>query len=393
MNPIQKISERKTILIFHGIFFSLLAVYAIYVSSIIIHLPLQSYDESYNLLSSWEMQKSGDWIGITRYGILDHWDIKPPLFTWMTAFSYKIFGFSEWAGRLPSVLFGLSTLILFYFFFISITKKYLTGIFCTFGLALSIAFFGQHGITSGDYESMLTFFILLSFISIYKIFFERKQLWIIMLGLSLGLGFMTKFVVGLIPIGFIIPAMIINRGSGFKPNYRLILFSFLLFCLIVIPYFVIRESKYHENYLVLLFTESVFSKIYQTCIGHQGGWDYHLIQMNFVFNDWSKLFYVILVFFLFRLIKGRHAKINLYGLKLLCLILVLTYFIIFTIPVFKANWYIHPVYPVMMIFIGISLNDLFSDKFQWVLYIFLSVVLIHESRNLILHNNDKQNRD
>src|ERR1035438_103214 len=121
MNQTQQLSDRKNKLIYHSIFFILLVGYAIYVSSIIIHLPLQSYDESFNLLSSWEMQKSGDWIGITRYGILDHDDIKPPLFTWLTALSYKAFGFSEWAGRLPSVLFGLSTLILFYFFLISIT--------------------------------------------------------------------------------------------------------------------------------------------------------------------------------------------------------------------------------------------------------------------------------
>ena len=339
------------------------------------------------------MQKSGNWIGITRYGILDHWDIKPPLFTWLTALSYKLFGFTEWAGRLPSVIFGFGTIISFYFFFISITKNYFLGIICSFGIALSIAFFGQHGITSGDYESVLTFFILLSFISICKIFFEKNQRWILILTISLALGFMSKFVVGLIPICFIIPAIIINKGLGFKPNYRIIFLSIFIFCLIVVPYFVIRESMYHENYLMLLFTESVFPKIFRDSMGHQGGWEYHFIQMNIVFREWSKLFYAALLFFIIQLIKTRHIESKPFNIGLLSLSALLIYLVIFSIPAFKANWYVHPVYPIMMLFIGIVLNDLFKEKLQWVLYIFLSLITIYEARNLVLHNNDKMNRD
>jgi 4-amino-4-deoxy-L-arabinose transferase-like glycosyltransferase len=380
-------------ILYNSFFFILLTGYAIYVTSIIIHLPLQSYDESYNLLSSWEMQKSGDWIGITRYGILDHWDIKPPLFTWLTAYSYKVFGFSEWAGRLPSVLFGISTLILFYFFFISITKNYLLGIICALGIGLSIAFFGQHGITSGDYESVLTFFILLSFISIYKIFFEKSQRWMLLLAISLALGFMTKFVVGLIPIGFIIPAIIMNRGLGFKPNYKIIFLSSLIFCLIVIPYFVIRESMYHEKYLWLLFKETFFHKILGTFPDNQGAWNFYFIQMNNVFKEWSKLFYVALLVFLFLLVKSGRKKINHFKLSILSLIAVIIYLIIFTIPSFKANWYFHPVYPIMMIFTCVVLNEFSKKSFQSILYISLFIVLIYEGRNLVLHNNDKMNRD
>jgi 4-amino-4-deoxy-L-arabinose transferase-like glycosyltransferase len=389
----NKIPARKTIMLFNGIFFILLACYASYALSIIMRLPLQSWDESLNLLSSWEMQKSGDWIGITRHGVLDHWDIKPPLFTWLSALSFMVFGFSEWAGRLPSVLFGLSTLMLFYFFLVSITRNYLLGIMSTFGIGLSIAFFGQHGIISGDYESMLTFFILLSFISIHKIFFEKKQRWMLLLALSLGLGFMTKSVVGLIPIFFIIPTIIINKGLGFKPDFKIIILSLTLFCLTVIPYFLIRESKYHENYLQLLFSVDVYPKIFGTMIDHQGGWDFYFIQMNIVFREWSKVFYLILLYILFLLIKDRRLVMNHWKTGLLSLAGVIIYLLIFSFSRFKSSWYFQPVYPIMILFIAIVLDGLLNAKFLWIIPIAMSLILIYEARNLVLHVNDKFNRD
>jgi len=52
------------------------------------------------------MVRSGDWI-LPRLGGVPYLE-KPPLLYWSTAASFRLFGFSEWAGRLPIALFAFA---------------------------------------------------------------------------------------------------------------------------------------------------------------------------------------------------------------------------------------------------------------------------------------------
>ncbi len=379
--------------LYNGLFFVLLAAFAWYAIHIAALLPLQSWDESHNLLSAYEMQKTGDYIGITYRGELDHWDIKPPLFTWLAAFSFRVFGFSEWAARLPSIGFGLGSLAMFYFFFISITRNHLLGILCSAGLALSIGFFGQHGLTTGDYDIFVSFFVLLSFIAIYKIIFEKRQRWLYVLAAALGLGFMTKSVAGLIPLGFLLVAIILHRGLGFRVKFKIVLLSIALLYLITIPYFLVRESIYHEGYLSLLFTVDIYRKLTQVVEAHQGGWLYYFEQLNIVFKEWIILFYAAVSLFVFWMIKGRkqqhiHQNILLYTLSAFAI-----YLIIFTLARTKACWYLSPVYPIIVLFTGLCFHEVFKAKLQWIIAGFLLLAVGYEGRNLMLYNQNLHDRD
>ena len=61
-----------------------------------------------------EMVVSGNWIEPKIYGV--DYLRKPPLFYWLTAFFFKLFGFNEWAGRSVPALFGvLGVLATFWF--------------------------------------------------------------------------------------------------------------------------------------------------------------------------------------------------------------------------------------------------------------------------------------
>jgi len=55
--------------------------------------------------------------------VIPHWDSlltgwfeKPPLYMWVMSFFMKILGFNSWAARLPSAIFGFSTVLLVYLF-------------------------------------------------------------------------------------------------------------------------------------------------------------------------------------------------------------------------------------------------------------------------------------
>lgn len=59
---------------------------------------------------SWEMARSGDWV-TPHLNFIEHFH-KPPGTFWLVGGSLKLFGASEWAGRLPVALAALSTLAL-----------------------------------------------------------------------------------------------------------------------------------------------------------------------------------------------------------------------------------------------------------------------------------------
>ena len=57
-----------------------------------------------------EMVVSGDWL-VPHLNGIEHFQ-KPPVIYWTTAISLKLFGFNEWAARLPSALAAAGTLLL-----------------------------------------------------------------------------------------------------------------------------------------------------------------------------------------------------------------------------------------------------------------------------------------
>jgi 4-amino-4-deoxy-L-arabinose transferase-like glycosyltransferase len=64
--------------------------------------PLHNVNEGLYARIAQEMLGSGDWIIPTLNGV--PYLEKPPLMYWLGALSYRAFGFTEWAARLPAVL-------------------------------------------------------------------------------------------------------------------------------------------------------------------------------------------------------------------------------------------------------------------------------------------------
>ena len=66
--------------------------------------PLWDIDEGMHAAISKAMVLSGDWV-TPQYNGKNFYD-KPPLFNWLAAFSFLVFGFTEFAARLPAALLG-----------------------------------------------------------------------------------------------------------------------------------------------------------------------------------------------------------------------------------------------------------------------------------------------
>jgi 4-amino-4-deoxy-L-arabinose transferase-like glycosyltransferase len=94
--------------------FLLLAILALWLIFFLLpgveNMPLLEPDEGRNAEVAREMLRGGDWITphYNGYPYLD----KPAPFFWLVAATFKVFGVSEWAARLPSGLAALATMLL-----------------------------------------------------------------------------------------------------------------------------------------------------------------------------------------------------------------------------------------------------------------------------------------
>src|SRR5436309_1244284 len=74
--------------------------------------PLKNWDESIYAEVAKEMVRTGDWL--TPHWNSRPWFEKPPLYLWLAATSFKLFGITEFAARLPSALSGVGLVAIVY---------------------------------------------------------------------------------------------------------------------------------------------------------------------------------------------------------------------------------------------------------------------------------------
>ena len=74
--------------------------------------PLWDVDEGKHAVTSMEMVRSGDWITPTFNG--EPFFDKPVLFNWLEALAFLVFGFTEFAARLPAAILGTGCVLVTY---------------------------------------------------------------------------------------------------------------------------------------------------------------------------------------------------------------------------------------------------------------------------------------
>ena len=97
---------------------------------------------------------------VTTYGgAPDLWNTKPPLLIWLMTASLAVFGPSEWALRLPSMVAALGTVAILFWFVRRTTGSVATAALAAALLVLSPATFGEHSARTADYDAVLLFFV------------------------------------------------------------------------------------------------------------------------------------------------------------------------------------------------------------------------------------------
>lgn len=342
---------------------------------------IRIWDESRNFINSYEMFLNGNYFYTTFHGNPDFWNTKPVLLNWLQILSFYCFGVNEISFRIPSAIAGLLTLLSLFFF----TRRILTysdtsslsiNIFPFIVILILISsqgYFLYHGVRTGDYDSVLTLFTTLSFITFFFYIQSKNDKLIVLFSIFLFLGVSTK---GIAPFlflpGFFINIIVFKQLKSLLTSKRLYL-SLIFLSLAIAGIYLIREY-FTPGYLKAVYENELGRRYSQPLEGHNHEYFYYINQFNgWKYKPWLYLTPLSLLSLLF----GKNAIQN--KLVKFTWIQLLSYLLIISLSSTKLGWYDMPLYPLMAIlngFVIYNIIDFLSQKISNSLKVSPSIISV-----------------
>ena len=190
----------------HGAAFVLLAVAILFAHLGESHLA--NFDDCYYAQKAKEMVRSGDWLtphfqGVPRYD-------NAPLFLWLIALSFAVFGITDWAAILFSALSGVACV----WFVRRVALRLGADAFGAWAAAF-VLLTTQYFLKYARHAMFDVFLTLLFLVAIERYLAWRADgrlrdwAWI---GLMAGCGVLTKSVLGLFPLATIVLHLLLTQG-------------------------------------------------------------------------------------------------------------------------------------------------------------------------------------
>ncbi|MDN5204886.1 glycosyltransferase family 39 protein [Fulvivirgaceae bacterium BMA10] len=133
------------------------------------------------------MVETGEWVVLQIDYNIPFW-AKPPLSTWLSALSFKLFGINELAARLPSFLLSISLIFILHSF---VKKRNISFFLLAFVLVTTPQYLLHAGVVSTD--TVLAFCVTMMMLSFWKAMSsENSLLWKYLFFVFLGLGLLAK---------------------------------------------------------------------------------------------------------------------------------------------------------------------------------------------------------
>ena len=207
-------------------------------------------DEGMHAAMAQTMVHSGDWITPMFNG--EAFFDKPALFNWLTALSFLVFGFTEFAARLPAALSGLGCVLLTY-----VTARHIYGpraaLLAGIVMATSLEIILLSRVV--QYDIPFTFFTTLSLYFCTRCILDEDRRAYYIAGFYAA-GALAVLVKG--PIGMIVPGMAFFAYLVYARKFAVLKTLFmppglLVFTVIVAPWFLLMEqanSGYLDYFIV-----------------------------------------------------------------------------------------------------------------------------------------------
>jgi 4-amino-4-deoxy-L-arabinose transferase-like glycosyltransferase len=168
---------------------------------------LAGYDDAYWAHEGKEMVHTGDCWSVRFNGnfTLEH----PPLFPWLEAASFKLFGIADWAAKFPTAVLGLATIVLVYLLTMELTGDRWLALMSMLVLA-STQFFLKNA-THAMTDVPFTFFFTLAVYFYVK--GRKNSRYLALAGLPLAAAVLTRSIVGFLALGIMLLHLLFTRDS------------------------------------------------------------------------------------------------------------------------------------------------------------------------------------
>ena len=311
-------------------------------------VPIKDIDEAMHAATSKDMVLSGDWV-TPRYNGENFYD-KTPLYNWLAAISFLLFGFSEFAARLPAALLGSGCVMLTYWL-----ARSMFGPVVAFLSALVLATSAEYIVLSRVvvHDISLAFFVTLAltlFFVGYKNEKHRKPAFLFGYA-ALGFAVLAKG-----PVGVVLPMMIIGLFLICKRQLRFLKemqigWGLFIFLAVAAPWYILMSVR-NPDYSEYFFLKQNIGSFVSQQSRHPKPFYYYIPVLMGGFFPWS----LFLPLALFRAIRAKAA---LHGDGVIfALIWFGVVFIFFSMASSKLGTYILPLFPAASLLVGVLWYDL-----------------------------------
>jgi len=278
------------------------------------------------------------------------WLHKQPLFLWQIALSFKLFGVSEFALRLPNIILGISlvaatyrsaklifdTKVAFYASILMLT--------CTYILEL-IA--GRQELDHNDFTFLA--YISLSIWAWLEYIYSGNRKWLVAIGLFSGCAILCKWLVGLLVyLGWGIYLFPKNRFHLLK--YKDLFYALFITIAIALPWQVLTFSWYPaEAAKAYLFNAA---HVTEPLDGHVGTFWYYTDKFNDMYGKVAAFFLIPSIFITYKKIVNKRVFISLASM------VVVVYLFFSCVATKMPSFTVITAMPIFIAF-GVLLNEIF----------------------------------
>lgn len=334
---------------------------------------LGDWDEGRHAVSSYEMWRSGDLLVNTYRGLVDYWNLKPPLSFWPVMLSFQMFGPSTFALRLPAVIETLATgVVLVTFAYRRFGRR---GAITVAGVyATCYPLIGSHSGRTADPDALFVFFFTVSALSV--LLAPERPRFLLLWTTAFSAAFLTKsWHAGLVIIAGSLFLAIRGRTSAARPrDYAIALLGFVPVLAWAIARFGFDGTRFFTN----MVAYDLLSRSSTALEGNGGGPIYYILRLTY-FVPWLALLII-------PVLGGVAARRNPRIREALRswrtadwvgpLVIAVVIFGLFTLAKSKLAWYIYPALPMIALLIGIAAVALTRRTTRRVAALFVAAIAI-----------------
>lgn len=328
----EKILEKKNILIF-VLFVVFIIAYLFFLGS----YPLLDADETRYAVMAREMLKTNDFMTLYLNGSC--FFEKPPLYFWIEVLSFKMFGISEFAARLPIVLLSVLPLGLLFGLCNKIKGfKFAFIAAATLMTTLEYAIITKIAILDSIFTSFCVSSVLLYFYTFFVEQENKKWFWLFAY-IFMGFAVLAKGMPGVvIPFGTILVSSIIFKTH--KETLKSFLYGLPVFLLIALPWHILMLKTYPGLfYQEYIYKHHILRFLGSEVINRNKPWYFYILTLI-----WGLIPHTLIFLGVKNIKLDKFLKLN--------VIAGLLTLIFFSLSGAKLITYILPIYPFFAVIIA-----------------------------------------